>query len=505
MGIEGRLVEAQQPVGHGCLVLEVARQRCTPILVAPPHACALTHLREQESRIRLRGLKQVPSIQHSSGVGKGAQHQSVPSGDHLLVAVRPRPSCPRRQQPFARRVENLDRARRHRVQDVAALEISRGRHIERAAERARLFDTEDRLQLLRYPQIEAALLAFGIRVEARVEAAFGRCHLPQDERQRRFGHASERQVMGQLPGIEVGARQQRVVVEHLFEMRYEPTLVDAVPVEPAAQLVIHAAGRHRAQCLQCHLQCGWLAGSDVVTQQHLDEHRLRKFRGAPEAGMDRVEVARELCGGLVKQSRGERAHSERHRWAVQKIAHLGCRLSDVGRPFGKSVGDRGQHAFERRHPKTIARRKVGACKKWSAVRQQKNRHRPSAGAGHALDRAHVNLIEVRPLFAVDLDRDEVAVHQRGGIGIFERLTGHDVAPVAGTVADAQQNRLVFGPRARQRLGAPWKPVDRVVGMFLEVGTGLLRKSIAHRITLAALRRMAAVMGQMDYGVEMDGP
>src|SRR6202011_2529523 len=134
-----------------------------------------------------------------------------------------------------------------------------------------------------------------------------------------------------------------------------------------------------------------------------------------------------------------------------------------------------------------------------------HRHRPPAGTGHRLYRAHVDLVEVRPLFAVDLDGNEVAVHQRGGLRIFERLAGHDVAPVAGAVADAQQDRLVFGPRSRQRLLAPWIPVDRVVGMLEEVRTGLLREPICHWIMLAAILRMAAVMGRMDYGVETHGP
>ena len=40
------------------------------------------------------------------------------------------------------------------------------------------------------------------------------------------------------------------------------------------------------------------------------------------------------------------------------------------------------------------------------------RHRPAALAGHRLDGAHVDLVEVRPLLAVDLDRDELLVEHR---------------------------------------------------------------------------------------------
>jgi hypothetical protein len=53
--------------------------------------------------------------------------------------------------------------------------------------------------------------------------------------------------------VQVRAREQRVVVEHLLEVRDDPPRVDAVAGEPAADLVVHAAGRHPAQRVQRHL------------------------------------------------------------------------------------------------------------------------------------------------------------------------------------------------------------------------------------------------------------
>src|SRR5205085_724164 len=80
-------------------------------------------------------------------------------------------------------------------------------------------DAEPRLELRRRPEIEAAFLALAIGVEAGVEGAFRRGHLSKHERQRVLGDTSKRRVMRQLPGIEIGARQQGVVVEHLLEVR----------------------------------------------------------------------------------------------------------------------------------------------------------------------------------------------------------------------------------------------------------------------------------------------
>ena len=57
--------------------------------------------------------------------------------------------------------------------------------------------------------------------------------------------------------------------------------------------------------------------------------------------------------------------------------------------------------------------------------------------------------------------------------------GHDVAPVTGRIADRQQDRLGFGLGERKRFVIPGMPVDRVLGMLLEVGAGFEREAISH--------------------------
>ena len=88
----------------------------------------------------------------------------------------------------------------------------------------------------------------------------------------------------------------------------------------------------------------------------------------------------------------------------------------------------------------------------------------------ATHRVHVDPVHVGPLLAVDLDVDEALVHQRRDLRVLERLVRHHVAPVAGRVADREQDRLVLGPRLRERLVAPREPVDRV-GRRAAGGTG----------------------------------
>ena len=139
----------------------------------------------------------------------------------------------------------------------------------------------------------------------------------------------------------------------------------------------------------------------------------------------------------------------------------------------------------------LRRREIGPAEEGRSIGEQEDGHRPPAGAGHSLDRAHVDLLEIGSLLAVDLDADEESVHQLGRRRVLERFAGHDVAPVAGAVADAQEDGTVLGPRPFQRIRAPGVPVDRVGGVFEEVGARLCCQPVGHRPTLRLALRGSA--------------
>jgi len=209
----------------------------------------------------------------------------------------------RHQQRIPGHREQVERAGCDRMKDVVAFEIASRRDIEGARQRRALLGTEDRIQLRRCPQVEATLVALRVGVEAGVEATFWRRHFALHEGKRLLNHPRKRRLLGQLPAIEIGARQQGVVIKHLLEVGNEPALVDTVAVKTATQLVVDATGGHRAQRVGRHLERGRLAGPDMIAQQKLEQHRLRKFGCAAEAAVGGIIIAGQSRVRLVEQAR----------------------------------------------------------------------------------------------------------------------------------------------------------------------------------------------------------
>src|SRR5262249_54405640 len=97
-------------------------------------------------------------------------------------------------------------------------------------------------------------------------------------------------------------------------------------------------------------------------------------------------------------------------------------------------------------------------------------------------------IDVWPLFAVHLYRDEVVVQNLCGRRVLEALVLHDVAPVARRVADAEEDRLILRLGRRERLVPPRVPVHRIAGMLAEVEARLRHKAVHTGIVPFATRR-----------------
>ena len=248
--------------------------------------------------------------------------------------------------------------------------------------------------------------------------------------------------------MQVDGREQSVVVEHLLEVGDEPLVVHRVAVEATPDQVVHPARGHPVERPGHHVQL-------VPPEQELERRRGREFRSAAEAAPLRVELRAQPADGAGEQRRLERLARRLQLARAAYVLHqLTRRTGDVGTAVAVGRGDGLEHLAEARQPMARLRRVVRAAEEGLAVGGEEDRHRPAAVAGQGDDRVHVDRVEVGPFLAVDLDVDEELVHELRRRLVLERLVLHDVAPVAGRVADREQDRPVL---ARAPARAPPRP------------------------------------------------
>ena len=197
------------------------------------------------------------------------------------------------------------------MEDVAALEVPRLADVVDPGQQARVLAAQHALHLGGRPKVEEALLALRIGVARRVEHPLGRGQVLEHVIQRLLGDRP------QVPRAEeVRARQrpckERVVVEHLLEVRYQPARVDRVAVEATAGVVADAAGRHARQRVHRHGDAVRLGAPG--TKQEVEKVRLGELGGAAEPAVGGVEGAPGGGYGVGEQP------------AVGKIEVAGCGL-----------------------------------------------------------------------------------------------------------------------------------------------------------------------------------
>jgi hypothetical protein len=356
--------------------------------------------------------------------------------------------------------------------DVRALEVARLGHPE-VLDRLVGEVAEHRAHLGGPPDVELALDALGVGVERGGERALVLAELAQREVERLAAHALEQRLAGDLPAVQVGAGEQRVVVEHLLEVRDEPGAVDRVAGEAAADLVIHAAAGHPPQGVERHLAL-------PAPEQELDRGAGRELRRGPEAAALGVVEPAERRHGRVQGGGVDLALRRLHRGGAAQALDDRARLpADLLALLVPGGADRQQHVAPARQPVARLGREIGAAPERHAVGGEEGVQRPAALAGHGLHRVHVDRVDIGVLLAVDLDADEALVHELRGLVVLEALALHHVAPVAGGVADRDEHGAVLLARPGERLVAPGVPVHGVLGVLEEVGGGLAGQSVGH--------------------------
>ena len=137
-----------------------------------------------------------------------------------------------------------------------------------------------------------------------------------------------------------------------------------------------------------------------------------------------------------------------------------------------------QHLGEGRAAVARLFRKVGAAPERLCVGGEEHGERPAALLAELVQRRHVDGVDVGALLAVDLDVDEEVVHHGSGLVVLEALMRHHVAPMAGGVADREQDRLSRALGLGERLWPPGPPIDGVLPVLEEIGARLPAKTIS---------------------------
>ena len=283
-----------------------------------------------------------------------------------------------------------------------------------------------------------------------------------------------------LPQLHADSCEQRVVVEHLLEVRDQPHRIHGVAMESAPQLIVQPALRHPLERVTHEPQPLLLTRARPEAQQHVEQLRLRELRCATEPAGAWVVAVPERPRGLHPARRGESSARARRSFGrgvdlLERARTLEHRLA----PMLPGLRHRHHHAPERGHAVAILGRIVRATVERHSLRREEHRHRPAPVTGDGLHGLHVDGVDVRALFTIDLHVHEQVVHDaRGGL-ILERLVRHHVTPVTRGVPDAEQDRLVLGHRARKGLRPPRVPVDGVLRVLLQVGAGFCCETIRH--------------------------
>ena len=268
-------------------------------------------------------------------------------------------------------------------------------------------------------------------------------------------------------------------------------------MKATVQLITHATKRHALQRSMHHAGRSHIAFARL---QKAQQRRLRKLGRAAEAAMHAI-MERHQClrrGRLNRRihraTRGCKFHLGLHqpRDLGRLRQHLRALIAPRQRQSLQQLGKRDA-------PHARLGRKVGARKeRLQRHRIQEHMQRPSAAWAplgdrrEHLARRHPNSIKIRSRLAVHLHAHIVAPHHRRDARVLETLVLHHMAPVAGAVADAHQQRHIALARLGDGRLAPRPPRHRIARMLAQVGAGLATKAV-HTGHRAIRGRIGAIL------------
>ena len=363
------------------------------------------------------------------------------------------------------------------IGNAPALEVAGSGDVKMSAEGFAVLWTQEHQDFLWREQVVFSFLAVAVRVLGAVEAAFGGGHFPEDIICCPLGNLQIQRLPRHGKGLDIGQDHQRVVIEHLFKVWNQKFLVGGIPAEAKAYVVKQPAAIHLFQRAPGHFQAFRVAPALIAGQQKQQIVGRRKLGRTPKATVCEVVGTAEHGDGGFGQVLGNLGGRGLALFQVSddRLRPL-CEFGAVAFPH---VMNGLQKRLKADHLTPAVSGEVGPGEEGLLIRRHEDAGGPAAAAGEGLTDRHVDAVHIRALFSVYLDGDEIPVQEFRDPCVLKALAGHDVAPVAGAVANAEEHRLLLFLGLTEGLLAPGVPIHGILGVLQQIGTRLILQSIGH--------------------------
>ena len=240
VGVQGGLIEVQYAGKHeriGAEELHGIPFAAAPAVVHRPTR-RIPQPGAEERQVAPGGIQKGAVAQDGVGLGKRSHHQAVPRGQDFVVPRRTGPAGARSQQFVAGRGEEPDVARlqfrvlnaqhiqsRQRIGIAVVDEIPLPGHAEVANGDIAFGRRQDGGHRGQGPAVEDAFPAFAVGVFRRIESAVGIGHVAEDVAQDVPCRVGMSGFAAGLIRLDINTGEQGVVVQHLFEVGYQPFFV----------------------------------------------------------------------------------------------------------------------------------------------------------------------------------------------------------------------------------------------------------------------------------------
>src|SRR5690606_20101452 len=225
-----------------------------------------------------------------------------------------------------------------------------------------------------------------------------------------------------------------------FEMRHEPMAVNRITRKASPDMVVNPAEAHSAQSVKNGSCNAVVSSAHSGPPQQVGHGGVWKLGRRADASVNRIDQCLELASGLGNdlrwQSAGQRCRSYKTLQQGHSVNVYAVSVAAV------DVVNCHQYVDKARPTPTRLLREVGAAPERFAGWSEEHCQRPAALLPKCMKSRHIDLVDVRSFLPVDFDVDEMLVHDCSDGRILEALVGHDVAPVAGGIANGEQDRFV---------------------------------------------------------------